>query len=125
MNKFDHSAIDGRLLQVLLALFEQPSVTRAEAPGLALRLVPSGAPGAALRRASLLCGFDVAPPLFNCPPLPLPLPMPMPMPMPMYRVGHQRHQADPMHPWLRQDLHAVVAPALVASELRPPQAKAA
>jgi hypothetical protein len=114
MNKFDHSAIDGRPLQEQLAAFEQPSVTRAEVPGLALHLASSRAPDVGLRR-----GFDVAPPPFHCPPLP------MPMPMPMYRVGHQRHQADPMHPWLRQEPQAVVATALVASELRPPHAKAA
>ena len=33
MSKFDHSDIDGRLLQVLLAVFEEQSVTRAAARG--------------------------------------------------------------------------------------------
>lgn len=31
MSKFDHSDIDGRLMQVLLAVFEEQSVTRAAA----------------------------------------------------------------------------------------------
>ena len=66
-----------------------------------------------LLRASLLRGFDVVPPPFDCPP------------MPMYMVWHLRHQADPMHQWLRQELQAVVAPALAAAELRPATPKAA
>jgi DNA-binding transcriptional LysR family regulator len=33
-------------------------------------------------------------------------------PMPMFMVWHLRHQADPMHRWLRGELEAVVAPAL-------------
>jgi hypothetical protein len=32
--------------------------------------------------------------------------------MPMFMVWHLRHQADPMHRWLRQQLEIVVAPAL-------------
>jgi len=66
-----------------------------------------------LLRASLLRGLAVAPPPFDCPP------------MPMYMVWHLRHQADPMHQWLRQELQAVVAPALAAAELRPATPKAA
>ncbi len=66
-----------------------------------------------LLRASLLRGLAVAPPPFDCPP------------MPMYMVWHLRHQADPMHQWLRQELQAVVAPALAAAELRPAVSKAA
>lgn len=58
-----------------------------------------------LLRASLLRGFHTAAPPFPCPP------------MPMVMVWHQRHQADPMHRWLREELLAVVAPALAAAEL--------
>jgi DNA-binding transcriptional LysR family regulator len=60
-----------------------------------------------LLRASLLRGFATAEPPFPCPP------------NPMFMVWHQRHQADPMHRWLRDELLAVVAPALAAAELRP------
>ena len=42
-------------------------------------------------------------------------PVPLPCPtMPMYAVWHLRHQADPLHRWLRQQLDAVVPPALRA-----------
>jgi DNA-binding transcriptional LysR family regulator len=34
--------------------------------------------------------------------------------MPMYLVWHQRHQTDPVHRWLRAELEAVVAPALLS-----------
>lgn len=41
---------------------------------------------------------------------------PVPCPsMPMYMLWHQRHQTDPMHRWLRDELEAVVAPALAAA----------
>jgi len=60
-----------------------------------------------LLRASLLRGFATV-----APPLPTP-------PMPMFMVWHQRHQADPMHRWLRDELLAVVAPALAAAEIPP------
>ncbi len=60
-----------------------------------------------LLRASLLRGFATV-----VPPLPTP-------PMPMFMVWHQRHQADPMHLWLRDELLAVVAPALAAAEITP------
>jgi DNA-binding transcriptional LysR family regulator len=62
-----------------------------------------------LLRASLLRGFATV-----TPPLPTP-------PMPMFMVWHQRHQADPMHRWLRDELLAVVAPALAAAEIAPPR----
>jgi DNA-binding transcriptional LysR family regulator len=62
-----------------------------------------------LLRASLLRGFATV-----APPLPTP-------PMPMFMVWHQRHQADPMHRWLRDELLAVVAPALAAAEIAPPR----
>jgi hypothetical protein len=39
--------------------------------------------------------------------------------MPMFMLWHQRHQADPMHQWLRDELLAVVAPALAAAEIAP------
>jgi len=53
-----------------------------------------------LLRAEQLHGFaSVVPPL-PCPP------------MPMYLIWHARHQADPMHQWLRQEIENAVAPAL-------------
>jgi DNA-binding transcriptional LysR family regulator len=60
-----------------------------------------------LLRASLLRDFDTAPPPFECPP------------MPMYMLWHLRHQTDPMHQWLRDELLSIVAPALAAAEVRP------
>lgn len=60
-----------------------------------------------LLRASLLRGLATA-----APPCPTP-------PMPMFMLWHQRHQADPMHQWLRDELLAVVAPALAAAEITP------
>jgi DNA-binding transcriptional LysR family regulator len=60
-----------------------------------------------LLRASLLRGFATVAPPFPCPP------------NPMFMVWHQRHQADPMHRWLREELLAIVAPALAAAELPP------
>ncbi|MBR0712745.1 LysR family transcriptional regulator [Bradyrhizobium liaoningense] len=53
-----------------------------------------------LLRAHMLRDFAVAPVPFECPA------------MPMFMVWHLRHQADPMHRWLRQQLEIVVAPAL-------------
>lgn len=44
---------------------------------------------------------------FACVPVPLPCPT-----MPMYLVWHLRHHDDPMHRWLREQLQAVVGPAL-------------
>jgi DNA-binding transcriptional LysR family regulator len=58
-----------------------------------------------LLRASLLRGFATVEPPFPCPP------------MPMFMVWHQRHQADAMHQWLREELLAIVAPALAAAEV--------
>jgi DNA-binding transcriptional LysR family regulator len=60
-----------------------------------------------LLRASLLRGLATVAPPFPCPP------------NPMFMVWHQRHQADPMHQWLRDELLAVVAPALAAAEIAP------
>lgn len=57
--------------------------------------------------------------LASCPP---PLPCP---PMPMYAVWHLRHQHDAAHRWLRQQLDAVVRPALAADQLSPRVAPAA
>jgi DNA-binding transcriptional LysR family regulator len=62
-----------------------------------------------LLRAGLLRGFAAVEPPFPCPP------------NPMFMVWHQRHQADPMHRWLREELLAVVAPALAAAEIAPPR----
>jgi DNA-binding transcriptional LysR family regulator len=53
-----------------------------------------------LLRAHMLRDFAVAPVPLECPV------------MPMFMVWHLRHQADPMHRWLRQQLEIVVAPAL-------------
>lgn len=40
-------------------------------------------------------------------------PVPVPCPhMPMYLIWHARYQQDPAHRWLREQLEAVVAPAL-------------
>ncbi len=58
-----------------------------------------------LLRASLLRGFATVAPPFPCPP------------NPMFMAWHQRHQADAMHRWLREELLAIVAPALAAAEL--------
>lgn len=39
------------------------------------------------------------------------VPVPVPCPeMPMYMIWHQRHQQDPAHQWLRQQLEAVALP---------------
>jgi DNA-binding transcriptional LysR family regulator len=42
-----------------------------------------------------------------------PLPMPSP-PLPMYMIWHLRYRHDPAHSWLRQELEAVVPPALLS-----------
>ena len=60
-----------------------------------------------LLRASQLRGLATVAPPFPTPP------------MPMFMVWHQRHQADAMHRWLREELLAIVAPALAAAELPP------
>jgi DNA-binding transcriptional LysR family regulator len=42
-------------------------------------------------------------------------PVPLPCPaMPMYLIWHLRHQADPLHQWLRREIEAVVPQALAA-----------
>lgn len=56
-----------------------------------------------LLRAYMLRGLAVAPVPLDCPD------------MPMYMVWHLRHQDDPMHRWLRQQLEIVVAPSLAAA----------
>ena len=44
-------------------------------------------------------------------------PVPVPCPdMPMYMIWHQRHQQDPAHQWLRQQLEAVARPLATPSE---------
>ena len=53
-----------------------------------------------LLRVHLLRGLATAP---------VPLPCPA---MPMYMVWHLRHQADPLHRWLREQIEAVVPQAL-------------
>jgi DNA-binding transcriptional LysR family regulator len=47
--------------------------------------------------------------LASCPP---PLPCPS---MPMYAIWHLRYQQDPAHRWLREQLAAVIAPALAGA----------
>ena len=43
--------------------------------------------------------------------------VPVPCPeMPMYMIWHQRHQQDPAHQWLRQQLETVAKPLATASE---------
>jgi DNA-binding transcriptional LysR family regulator len=64
-----------------------------------------------LLRAQLLRGLALAP---------VPLPCP---PMPMYLIWHLRHQADPLHQWLREQVQAVVPEVL--PELTPPPATTA
>jgi len=61
-----------------------------------------------LLRAHLLRGFESAPVPLECPP------------MPMYMVWHLRHHGDLLHRWLRQQLEAVVAPALAAAAAQLP-----
>jgi DNA-binding transcriptional LysR family regulator len=56
-----------------------------------------------LLRGALVWGLAMAEPPLPCPGLP------------MYLVWHARHQADPMHRWLRQLIEASVAPALAAA----------
>jgi DNA-binding transcriptional LysR family regulator len=61
-----------------------------------------------LLRAHLMQGFAMAPVPVACPA------------MSMYMVWHLRHQADPVHRWLRQNLEMVVAPALAAATMAMP-----
>ncbi|MBI5264929.1 MAG: LysR family transcriptional regulator, partial [Bradyrhizobium sp.] len=61
-----------------------------------------------LLRAHMLRGFAVVPVPVECPP------------MPMYMVWHLRHQADPMHQWLRQQLESLVGPALASAAAHMP-----
>ena len=63
-----------------------------------------------LLRAHMLRDFAVAPVPVACPP------------MPMFMVWHLRHQTDPMHRWLRQQLEIVVAPSLAAAAEHMPAA---
>jgi DNA-binding transcriptional LysR family regulator len=59
-----------------------------------------------LLRVEQLKGLAHAPLPFECPA------------MPMYMMWHARHQADPMHHWLRATLEASVAPALASVDPR-------
>lgn len=61
-----------------------------------------------LLRAHLLRDLDMAPVPLACPS------------MPMYMVWHLRHQADPIHRWLREQLERVVEPALAAATIATP-----
>lgn len=49
---------------------------------------------------TLMTGLAQAEPPLPCPPLP------------MYLIWHTRHQADPMHLWLRRTIESAVPPAL-------------
>jgi DNA-binding transcriptional LysR family regulator len=46
-------------------------------------------------------------------------------PMPMYLVWHLKHQAEPMHAWLRQEVEALVPEVLAGSPMPPEPLKAA
>lgn len=63
-----------------------------------------------LLRAHMLRGLATTPVPVEC------------APMPMYMVWHLRHQADPMHQWLRQQLDILVAPALARAAEHMPSA---
>lgn len=56
-----------------------------------------------LLRGALMRGLAMVDPPLPCPP------------MPMYLVWHARHQADPMHRWLRQTIEDSVPAALAAA----------
>ncbi|MCS7102130.1 MAG: LysR family transcriptional regulator [Burkholderiaceae bacterium] len=49
------------------------------------------------------------------------VPVPCP-PLPMYMIWHRRYQHDPLHRWLREELQALVAPALARIEGQQPTA---
>lgn len=59
-----------------------------------------------LLRVHQLRGLALAPPPLDCPA------------MPMYLVWHLKHQAEPMHAWLRQEVEALV-PAVLAGSAGP------
>jgi DNA-binding transcriptional LysR family regulator len=58
-----------------------------------------------LLRADLMRDFASCDVPLDCPPLP------------MYMIWHLRHQHDPVHRWLREELIALVAPALARAEI--------
>jgi hypothetical protein len=135
MSGIDHSDIDGRLLQMLLAVLEERSVTRAAARLDIDRLIDER--GIHRRFAAPVAGFSGGVPFLRgnaflatllgllppaccaaSPPWRPPLPTP---PMPMFMVWHQRDQAGPVRRWLRDELLAVVVPALAAAEIAPPR----
>jgi DNA-binding transcriptional LysR family regulator len=100
----------GRRLAIDEALIEAGVHRRfvAEVPDFAglgpfLRGGPLIATLPSLLNAYLLRGFAIAPVPVECPP------------MPMYMVWHLRHQADPVHRWVRQNLEMVVASSLAAA----------
>jgi DNA-binding transcriptional LysR family regulator len=66
-----------------------------------------------LLRVNLLRDFAVCPVPVECPP------------MPMYALWHLRHQHDPVHRWLREQLITLVAPALAQLPALPDLAPAA
>ena len=68
-----------------------------------LRGTPWLATAPSLLRGALMRGLAMAPPPLPCPGLP------------MFLVWHLRHQADPLHQWLRQAVFDTVAPALAAA----------
>lgn len=61
-------------------------------------------------RIESLREFASCEPPFECPELP------------MYMVWHVRHQHDPLHRWVREELELLVAPALAQAELVPARA---
>lgn len=58
----------------------------------------------AVLRAETMRGFACCEVPFECPPLP------------MYLIWHRRHQHDPLHRWVREELQALVAPALARAD---------
>ena len=68
-----------------------------------IRGTPWLATAPSLLRGALMRGLAMTKPPVPCPG------------MPMYLVWHTRHQADPMHVWLRQAIELSVAPALAGA----------
>lgn len=75
-----------------------------------LRGTPYLATLPSLLSTHLLAGFAMAAPPLTCPP------------MPMYVVWHLRHQDDPLHRWLREELLGVVAAVVGPQPFSPPSA---
>jgi len=99
-----------RLLDLDAALLARGVQRRfvATVPGFAgvpafVRGTPWLATAPSLLHGALMRGLAMAEPPLPCPG------------MPMFLVWHARHQADPLHQWLRQAITESVAPALAAA----------